>query len=75
MEAFFKAMLEMVEGITKIRFGIPVGSFRRTASGVVKVAKGEAQHPIREAIGFKFKGKKKDKKKKKAKVAQPMFLQ
>jgi hypothetical protein len=75
MEAFFKAMLEMVEGITKFRTGIPVGPIRRTVSGAVKVAKGEAQHPIREAIGFKFKGKKKKKKKKKAKVAQPMFLQ
>ena len=37
----------------------------RTGKGIVKVAKGEAEKPIREAIGFRFdKGKKKKKKKK-----------
>ena len=73
-EDTLKIIDSFIDGVSKVG-GVPYGPATRTAKGIIKVAKGEAQHPIREAIGFKFKGKKKKKKKKKAKVAQPMFLQ
>jgi hypothetical protein len=73
-EDTLKIVDSFIDGVSKVG-GVPYGPATRTAKGIIKVAKGEAQHPIREAIGFKFKGKKKKKKKKKAKVAQPIFLQ
>ena len=72
-EDTLKIIDSFIDGVSKVG-GVPYGPAVRTAKGIIKVAKGEAQHPIREAIGFKFKEKKKDKKKK-AKVKQPMFLQ
>ena len=43
--------------ITKV-LGLPYAGIKRTFFGSIKVAKGEAEKPIREAIGFRFDNKK-----------------
>ncbi len=61
-EKTLKIADDFISGTSKI-VGVPYAPVMRTGKGIVKVAKGEAEKPIREAIGFRFdKGKKKKKK-------------
>jgi hypothetical protein len=57
---------QFIEGASKVA-GVPYGAVKRTAKGVMKVAKGESEAPVRQIIGFNMPTKKKPKKKKKKK--------
>lgn len=56
--------------ITKA-LGLPYAGIKRTFFGAIKVAKGEAEKPVREAIGFTFDEKKSKKQSQKKVVIQP----
>ncbi len=56
--------------ITKA-LGLPYAGIKRTFFGAIKVAKGEAEKPFREAIGFTFDEKKSKKQSQKKVVIQP----
>ena len=56
--------------ITKA-LGLPYAGIKRTLFGAIKVAKGEAEKPVREAIGFTFDEKKSKKQSQKKVVIQP----
>jgi len=63
---------QFIEGASKVA-GVPYGAVKRTAKGVMKVAKGESEAPIRQIIGFNMPTKKKPKKSKKKKKRKILF--
>ena len=80
-----KIMDSFLKGTSKL-VGVPYGPAIRTSKGIVRVIKGEAENPIREAIGYRFDETEKEKKlkatkkkikstKKKRKPTRPTFLQ
>ena len=73
-QEYLKILDTFLDGASKVT-GVPYGPAVRTAKGIAKVAKGDAENPIREAIGFKFEEeKKKKKKKKKVTIAEPSYV-
>ena len=68
----FEIANEFLEGAGKVT-GIPYGSVRRSVKGVMKVAKGESEAPVRQIIGFNMGTKKKKDTKKKKKKKKQLF--
>ena len=63
---------QFIEGASKVA-GVPYGAVKRTAKGVMKVAKGESEAPVRQIIGFNMGTKKKKDTKKKKKKKKQLF--